>query len=521
MKKQIFSLVLLLSISLLKAQTTNWNNIYGGTDSDKMSAVTETGTNLYWAGYYKSADGDFTSNYGNYDCFILSTDTNGTVQWKKTFGGSLVDYLYDITTDSNGDIIAVGTSKSNDNDITGNQGNYDYLVVKLNSSGIIQWQKSFGGTNIDKATSVLATSDGGYLVLGYSKSTDGDITADTNHGAYDVWLLKLDSAGTILWQKTYGGASDDKAGHIYTNGTNYYIAAYSKSNNGDLTVNHGNYDYWIFSIDNTGTILWQRSYGGSSIDKEPVLAFNTSDLLIAGTSNSNDGDISNPQGGFDFWVLNVNSTNGNIIWQNNYGGTGADFATGVGSLPVLTRSNNLTGSELYAVGYSNSDDGDFTTNQGNYDAWFIGIDFSGNLVNSTNFGGSDIDQFTGAKFNNYTFELNIFGTTKSTDGDITGQHGNYDAWYASFTPELTGAISEMNLIDVKVYPNPANDNLQVQADDMQELLIFDMQGKLIAKYQIQEASNHFTIDISGLSSGNYMLKTISKNGLGLSKIIVK
>jgi len=519
MKKVTFLLTVFLIQFAHSQSTTILQTVYGGSDSDKMSGATVVSDGTVLSGYYKSIDGDFTANYGNYDCFVLKTDVNGALSWKTTFGGTQADYLYDITTDASGNIIAVGTSKSNDNDITGNHGNYDYLVVKLDANGVILWQKSFGGTNIDKATSVIATSDGGYLVLGYSKSTDGDITAGTSHGGYDLWLLKLDSAGTILWQKIYGGANDDRAGHLYYNGTNYYVAAYSKSNNGDLTVNHGNYDYWIFSIDNTGTILWQRSYGGSGIEKEPVLDFNASNIVVAGYSNSTDGDITNPLGNFDFWVLSIADPNGIINWQKNLGGTDADFATGIGFLPVLTRST-LSGSELYVVGYTNSDDGDFSSNGGNYDAWYLGIDFSGNVINSTNFGGSNLDIISGAVYGD-DFKLRMYGTTKSNDGSIVGQHGNYDAWYIEMTPELSGSINDNNLINVKVFPNPTTDFLHIESENIQQVIIFDMQGKQVFKQSNLQAIDTYSINMSSLSAGNYFIKVLTSDGLGISKFQVE
>jgi len=517
MKKITFLLTLLLVQLTHSQSTTILQAVYGGSDSDKMSGATVVADGTVLSGYYKSIDGDFTANYGNYDCFVMKNNASGVPAWKTTFGGTLADYLYDITTDASGNIIAVGTSKSNDNDITGNHGNYDYLVVKLDSNGTILWQKSFGGTSIDKATSVLATSDGGYLVLGYSKSTDGDMAAGLPHGAYDLWLLKLDATGTILWQKTYGGASDDKAGHIYQNGNNYYIAAYSKSADGDLTTNRGNYDYWILSIDANGTILWQKSYGGSGIDKDPVLD-GTGPLLIAGSSNSTDGDITNPLGNFDFWVLQVSNNDGTINWQKSIGGTGADFATGVGYLPVLVRST-LQGSETFVLGYSNSSDGNFTTNNGNYDAWYVGVNYMGDVVNSTNFGGSDVDVIYGNTIDmSYVF---LYGATKSNDGTITGQHGNYDAWYIKMEAELTGVVSENNMITVKTYPNPASEELIIEAGEIQAISIFDIQGKqIIRKIGIDNEPSYY-LDVSKLPSGNYFVKVITADGIGIKKIQIE
>jgi len=264
MKKNIF-LMSLLSFHFLAAQSVIESQLFGGTEADKATCVDFSNGGVYVAGHSKSSDGDFQTNLGNYDCFIKRFSDFD--EWQLSFGGSDVDYIYGI--DKN---VVVGASKSNDNDITGNHGNYDYLVVKFDDLGQIVWQKSFGGSDVDKATTVFVDQNDNIWVLGYSKSTDGDITPGANHGGYDIWLIKLDANGNLLWQKNYGGSNDDKSTDIIPGYSgSLIISGYSKSSDGDLTQNQGNYDYWLFQIDTNGNIIWQKSYGGSGIDKDPHL----------------------------------------------------------------------------------------------------------------------------------------------------------------------------------------------------------------------------------------------------------
>ncbi len=506
----------LLSVNAQNDYQFDWQQAYGGIDSDKASGIIAlSDNNLLSFGYYKSTDGDFSTNYGNYDIFVRKMDYSGNEIWSSVFGGTNVDYVYDAIEDSTGNIILVGTSKSDDNDITGNHGDYDVLVVKLSNTGTILWQKSFGGTSIDKATSVIETANNEYYVLAYSKSTDGDIT--NNIGGYDVWLLKIDSTGAFVSQKNYGGSLDDKSHKFYKNSNgDIFITAYSKSNNNDVTINHGNYDFWVFEIDNAGTIGWNHSYGGSGIDKEPVIIenLNGQGFIIAGTSSSDDGDISQYYGSFDICLLKVNGT-GSLVWQKNIGGTGADFVTGIQKTPGLTGDISL-------IGYTNSDDNDFPVNYGSYDSVYFTIDGNGNLQSKQNFGGDDTEQFT-----DFTlipditdgFDIYISGTTKSDNNDVSGQHGNYDAWFAHII-QGSSSVSTNNVIDVSIYPNPSKNFIQIKAEKIQQIQLIDITGKvLLSKYNIKR--DNFKLEFTNFPKGNYLLKITTQKGIAVRKIIVE
>jgi hypothetical protein len=133
----------------------------------------------------------------------------------------------------------------------------DFWVVKLNNTGVIQWKRALGGSGNDLAQSIQQTADGGYIVFGFTTSLDGDVT--NNHGYYDYWMMKLDSLGNTQWQKTFGGTNQDGYNTItqqvdgahsiqQTTDLGYVFAGYSKSNDGDVTVNHGNFDYWVVKV---------------------------------------------------------------------------------------------------------------------------------------------------------------------------------------------------------------------------------------------------------------------------------
>ena len=520
MKKSLLILLLIVQSLILQSQTVHWQKLYGGTDSDKAtcflspSPVIYPSPGLIIGGHYKSVDGDFTSNQGNYDAYVMSIDpSNGDIIWQTTFGGSNADYIYDIAFVGS-DIYVVGATKSNDGDITSGHGNYDYLVAKLDTSGNLIWVKTFGGSDIDKATSVIVVNSG-IKVLGYSKSTDGDIATGSNHGGYDIWLLNLDTDGNILSQHTYGGSNDDKSVEFNKSwgGSDGIITGYSKSNDGDLTTNHGNYDYWIFKIDTNDNIVWQQSYGGSGIDKDPHITNFSGTTYVAGSSNSSDGDITNPLGNFDIWFLEIDNQTGQLNYQTNIGGTGADFTTDIIDTQLVIRSSNAPVG--YIAGYSNSNDGDFATNNGNYDSWLIGIDFSNNFNTFFHLGGDDVDELEAIDFNY------LLGKTKSEDGSFNTQHGNYDIWLTNEELPFDNGGIDQPVINVKTYPNPVFGDIQIEVPNIQKIELFDINGQLVKSYKVPGIIDMAKINISNLPNGAYLLKTTTKKGIGLNKIMKK
>ncbi len=140
-----------------------------------------------------------------------------------------------------------GHAQSNNGDVTGYHGGRDYWVVKLDGSGNIQWQKCLGGTGAENAYSIQHTADGGYIVAGSSLSNNGDVAG--NHGGYDYWVVKLDGSGNIQWQKCLGGTNYDEAYSIQqTADGGYVVAGWAGSNNGDVSGNHSSSDFWLVKL---------------------------------------------------------------------------------------------------------------------------------------------------------------------------------------------------------------------------------------------------------------------------------
>jgi len=248
----------------------------GGSYDDRVYSIQQTADGGYIvAGYSYSIDGNFTGQHdtGSYpDCWIVKLNDTGAIVWQRSLGGSHDDQAFSIQQTNDGGYITAGWSQSTDGDITTHHGSsvtQDYWVVKMNDTGAIQWQRSLGGSRQDIANSVRQTIDGGYIVVGTSKSIDGDVSKHIgSNDSSDCWIVKLSENGEIDWQKSLGGGKGDVGYSIQlTMDGGYIVGGSSSSNNGDVTGNHGDVDYWVVKLNDTGAIEWQRSLGGRFDDQ--------------------------------------------------------------------------------------------------------------------------------------------------------------------------------------------------------------------------------------------------------------
>ena len=187
----------------------------------------------------------------------------------------------------------------------------DAWVVKLDASGHKLWDKKFGGTNAEAFHSIVSVN-GGYVAVGSTSSDDGDVVGKHPglEPSEDVWLVKIDETGNLIWQKCLGGSGTDQGEAIVkTSSGGYAIAGSTQSNDGDVSGNHGSSsDAWIVEVDGVGNKIWQRTFGGTGqfgdsffdLIKNPG-----NEYVAAGGTNSNDGDITGNHGEEDAWVITI------------------------------------------------------------------------------------------------------------------------------------------------------------------------------------------------------------------------
>jgi len=299
-----------------------WQKCHGGSNTDFGDCIIQTSDGGYAvAGYTYSKDGDLSDNHGEHDLWVVKLDLNGNLEWQKCYGGSYYDSGAGIIQTSDGGYAVAGSTSSTDGDVSGNNGSSDFWILKLDSVGNLEWQKCYGGSREEGASGIIQTSDGGYVVVGSTVSKDGDVTGNHNYTFNDFWILKLNSNGNLEWQKCLGGSDGDFAsGIVMASDGGYVVAGLTKSTDGDVNGNHGMSDFWVVKLSSNGDLEWQECLGGSREDSANSIK-KTSDggYVVAGTTSSSDEDVAASYGYRDFWIVKLNS-DGNLEWQKCHGG---------------------------------------------------------------------------------------------------------------------------------------------------------------------------------------------------------
>ena len=498
-----------------------WQNTIGGSGFERFTSLTQTSDGGYMLGGWSDSDisGDKTENSnGGFDFWIVKIDENGSIEWQNSIGGSAGDALAEAVETTDGGYILGGDSFS---DISGDKtenvvGGKDYWIVKVDMSGNIQWQNTIGGSLDDDVRDIIQTSDGGYLVGGYSISDISGDKTENSFGERDYWVLKLDASGDIEWQRTIGGDDfDDLIEVEQTTDGGYILGGMSSSTiSGNKTeASNGAMDFWVVKLDTSGNIVWQNSIGGSEGDSLLSIT-QTSDggYITGGTSWSDiSGDkTENSNGESDFWVVKLNSS-GEIEWQNTIGGSSFEELEDV--------TETIDGGYIIA-GNSYSDiSGDKTENSfGDADYWVIRLDNTGEILWQNTIGGSGFEEVR-----------NVIQTPDGnyliggySDSDISGDkdensNGGNDYWVVKLTEILSvGDVTDTNTI--RIYPNPATDILEITTQStIKKLKILDVLGATVMKFS--PGKTFRSIDISSLNSGSYFILIENINGTLVKKFI--
>ncbi len=347
-----------------------WDEIYGGDGEDIARAVWQT----FDGGYIvtgnsnsSSGTGDVDGNYGGSDIWVVKIDANGNTQWDENYGGvnaEIPNFIYQTLDD--GYLIGGETNSGTlDNDITLSKGSQDIWLLKILFDGTKDWDKNYGGSGLEDFEKMIPTSDGGYIIAGFTTSSDGDLSDNGNNGGEDIWVVKIGADGDIEWDKNYGGAGDDNGFFIKeTSDGGYIIVGSTTSSDGDVGENYGGSDVWVIKVSSNGFIEWEKNYGGTGTDIGYFIE-ETPDggYFVTGHSESNDNDVSGNFGSRDIWVFKTDLV-GNIEWEKNYGGSGYDF--NYTTIPTLDGG--------YIVGgHSTSSDTDLDSNYGDDDSWIFKI----------------------------------------------------------------------------------------------------------------------------------------------------
>lgn len=395
---------------------------FGGSLNDQAAAIIATSDGgVAVLGTSESIDGDLSSkqNAGN-DYWLLKIDASGTLQWSQAYGGTGDDVGTDLIQTRDGGFLLGGYSMSSDGDASNNEGFHDNWFVKVDVAGNIEWEKSYGFAGHDHSYSVLQTQDGGYFSAGFLDVTaSGGLGNETlsRHGVGEFWGQRLDESGALKWRRYYGGTNNDRAYKVLqAQDGGFLMFGLTESDDFDIKNTNGSYEFWAIKINDQGDLLWEQTYGGSGIE-QAYDAVQASDggYILVGQGFSNDGDAQGNHGGSDAWVIKIDAA-GALQWQKMLGGSNFDLAQSI--TPTLNGNYFITGN-------TRSNDLNTKDNWGENDIWILEINNSGELLSQHTLGGSQIDQGVGIAVDAQG-DIWCVATTSSSDGDITGAKGLND-----------------------------------------------------------------------------------------------
>lgn len=478
-------LCLLFHLPQLQAEAppdTLWARTFGDTNIDIGHELKQTGD----GGFIITG---YTRSYGitsGRNVWLVKTDSDGNLQWHNTYGGNNDDEGHAVQQTSDGGYIIAGHTKSL------GAGGTDVLLIKTDADGSQEWIRTFGGTLDGEGYSVLQTADGGYVVAG--------VTTSFAVGGRDMWLIKTDPVGNIVWSETYGGLSSDGAWSVVqTTDGGFALAGW--------TFTHGPGplgNAWLVKTDATGNQLWHRAFGGSSVDRAHDLKqLHDGGYVITGYTASSGA-------GLDDMLLIRTDASGNEIWNRTYGGSGRDYGQSV--------IQTVDQESLIMAGYT------LSYGMGSEDMWLVKTDMDGELIWQLTLGGSSADVGNAIE--------------QTTDGDLivagytlSFGAGVHDLWLVRFSSDITALpdnIVTKSYQHLKPpYPNPANTSVtipfEVKHQSKVRIQLFDSNGRPIITLldDILLPGDHYvSLEQNELAAGVYQLRLESNNVVEIRRIVL-
>ena len=593
MKTRAFTSALFLLNSLLFAQNLSieWDHTVGGYHGESPFTSLKTSDGNYVIAGFSGSDAYWDKSddsFGEGDYWIVKLDETGEVIWDATYGGDEHELPYHGIETTDGGFLFVGDSQSG---ISGSKteerlGFNDIWLIKINALGELEWERTLGGDGKELGLYVLEVEDENIMVFG---SSDSDISGNKTEnaiGEFDFWLIKLDRFGTILWDKTIGGNHFEApfAAHQTLDGDFIIIGNSESDISGDKTEpNVGSSDLWMIKTDADGNVLWDRTYGGSDIDNTSSYLLPASDgsyvLSALSYSPVSGNKTDGIRGDGDCWIIKVNA-DGDVLWDKTIGGDETDIPVRVVNSP--DGGYLLAASSISDVSFEKTSP---SKSPGFTDVWLVKLDDVGGIVWDTVFGGDGIDALADLQViedgylvttysesnagddksenpimmepylydgDYWVFKLadcaflssgvdQIGSTLIAEEDDVSYQWVDCDHDFApvdganeqSFTPETEGnyavivtdgpcekmsdcyfvSTSGLNNFNGRdqfsIYPNPAQDIVRISGDfpSDAQFLITSLPG------QVCLSSTESLIDIHSLPSGFYLLSLVDKDGV--------
>jgi hypothetical protein len=462
-------LIALFLASFARAQQT-WTRAYGGSEGDDQGFSIQQTTD----GGYIIAGSTNSYGSGGYDVYLIKTDASGDTLWTRTYGGRRDDWACSVQQTSDGGYIVAGFTESFRDTLYG-----DVYLIKTNASGDTLWTRTYGGDSVDEGYSVQQTLDGGYIVAGWTNSFGA--------GSYDVYLIRTNASGDTLWTKTYGGTGGDLGYCVrQTADGGYMVTGYTHS----FGVGHA--DVYLIKTNASGDTLWTRTYGGTDFD-EGYSVRQTMDggYVIAGVT------FSFGAGQGDVYLVKTNAA-GDTLWTRTYGGKDEDWGWSV--------EQTLDGGYIIS-GYSNS------FGSGSYYVYLIKTDASGYASWTKTYGGAGWNEgYSVQQTTDGGYVVAGYTTSLGPGGDDvyvikTDANGNVGV------EEPKDSIPEASGI-MRAAPNPFASFTRIVGHEAERFDVYDIAGKMVGTYRGNRVGE-------GLAPAVYFIKLKKAHGSSLRIVKVR
>jgi hypothetical protein len=472
------------------------------------------GTSSYTGINGDKTDASCSSNPSDADVWMLMLDQNLNIIWNKAIGGLDQDEIHGLVVGLNNSITLSGRLKSDSScDIsTFTRGNYDLWFCMLDSNGYKLLDSRYGSSSLEEGGKLVRNSDGDYLIFGGS---NGGISGDKTtpgYGNRDFWLIRTDSLGNKIWDRTYGGndieLTNQSSGYFISSIKNnqYLIGGRSTSwISGTISTNgYGYHDAWLAKLDSVGNVIWDKRFGGSDVEHASKMIELNDGYLLLGTSISKTGGTILDTGiaENDVWLVKMD-TIGNQLWEKRYGGIDDDMGIDIQEAPdggfwVLGQTNGPASYDVSEASY------------GGNDYWIFKIDSMGNKLWDKRFGGPGND-FASSLVIMPDSSIFICGHAEAGISSVKTDSGNglNDYWIVHFNyyNNTTGINSTNASHGITISPNPTQNILNVKGLLMgqYEAILFGVDGRVI-KQSLLQGGNEVNYSLDDVSPGMYLLR---------------
>jgi len=458
---------------------------------------------------------------------IGKIDSNRQISWLKVYGGSEADAAASAVQTPDGGYAVLASTESDNGNVTGFKGEDDIWLLRIDASGNLLWEKTYGSTLQDDAMSIACTADHGFIISGFTYGSDDDVPFHYGNSSTADWLVvKTDSMGNVQWSRDLGGTGDEgQNGSVLAADDGYYLLSYSNSTDYNCTdsfwhpgVNTGN-DYYVLKLDTAGNVLWDSSYGGSSNDEISNAIYDARDstMVMIGSTASDDYMVTGAFGcdPGDMWVVKINM-NGTRVWKKILGSIQYEAGDGICEAPGGGyMAYGVTGPEAPCYDSSIGDIGD-------QDCWLFSIDSAANIISSKVFGGTNIEMpYAIAPVSNGYAAVGISISTVFSEGTTSGRNCSGECAFISYLDYGTLAVKNLQLqsVTITVYPVPAQSNINIVLPAIGKLTIINNIGQQLYTGQAKTGSQN--VWVQDWPDGIYLVVWQGEDGTVLTQKIVK